>query len=236
MKINSKILSIPPFISTVWHNVSSISMSGTDLVIHFIDGESVKIPDLAPDVIEQIFATHEKFIEEDDDSLMTPDLTQFRSKLSQALGDSEEGGFPLRFGLTAMDGMGSPLHHDSSQMYAPDVPQEILDRIRQIVKILSPNEAAQAPKPEPHCNCLHCQIARAVHEGLVGDEEIVDTIDVTDEDLQFQQWEIVDLGEQRFTVTNKLDRDEQYNVFLGEPVGCTCGKEGCEHIVAVLKS
>ena len=44
------------------------------------------------------------------------------------------------------------------------------------------------------------------------------------------------MNDKLFTVINKLDQQEKYNVFLGEPVGCTCGKQGCEHMLAVLKS
>ena len=60
--------------------------------------------------------------------------------------------------------------------------------------------------------------------------------EVTDRDLSFQQWAIEQTGDKLFCVTNKLDRLEKYNVFLGDPVGCTCGIQGCEHILAVLKS
>ena len=37
-------------------------------------------------------------------------------------------------------------------------------------------------------------------------------------------------------VTNPLDANEHYNVFLGDPIGCTCGQKNCEHIRAVLNS
>jgi hypothetical protein len=35
---------------------------------------------------------------------------------------------------------------------------------------------------------------------------------------------------------NPLDHKEHYNVFLGDPIGCSCGNNNCEHIQAVLKS
>ena len=33
-----------------------------------------------------------------------------------------------------------------------------------------------------------------------------------------------------------LDPNEHYNVFLGTPLGCTCGEKDCEHIRAVLST
>ena len=59
---------------------------------------------------------------------------------------------------------------------------------------------------------------------------------VPDAELSFQEWDIVQTGKDLFHVSSRLDPNEQYNVFLGNPVGCTCGKAGCEHILAVLKS
>jgi hypothetical protein len=60
--------------------------------------------------------------------------------------------------------------------------------------------------------------------------------EVSDEDLKFRDWEIKQTAEQLYTVTNPLDANEHYNVFLGSPLGCTCGDKNCEHIRAVLTS
>ena len=97
------------------------------------------------------------------------------------------------------------------------------------------------PRPEDDCNCFHCQVARAIREALgivpeihleaAAQEEIV-----TDEDLTFEEWNIVQTGDKLFTVINKLSPEEKYNVYLGHPIGCTCGNQGCEHIHVVLKS
>lgn len=59
---------------------------------------------------------------------------------------------------------------------------------------------------------------------------------VLDNELQFNQWDVEADGESVFKVTNKLDRDEEYRVFLGSPVGCNCGHVNCEHIVAALRA
>lgn len=154
-------------------------------------------------------------------------------------GDGESS---LTFGFGTFDSLGSALHHNENQSDIPNLPKEILSKISAIAKIVAPEDGQALPKPEPHCNCTHCQIARAVHEGfaetsdvsirgLAQPEEVI-----KDTDLNFQQWDIQQIEEKLFSVTHKLDANEKYRVYLGHPVGCTCGKEGCEHILAVLKS
>ncbi len=60
--------------------------------------------------------------------------------------------------------------------------------------------------------------------------------EISSEELSFQQWEIVQTGENLYQVVNRLDRADSYRVYLGDTIGCTCGKDGCEHVIAVLKS
>ncbi|MGH2612567.1 MAG: hypothetical protein ACRDFB_05905, partial [Rhabdochlamydiaceae bacterium] len=60
--------------------------------------------------------------------------------------------------------------------------------------------------------------------------------EVSDEDLKFRTWDIKQENDKLYSVTNPLDKKEHYNVFLGKPLGCTCGNKNCEHIQAVLKS
>jgi hypothetical protein len=87
----------------------------------------------------------------------------------------------------------------------------------------------------PHCNCFHCQIARVLKPNKE-DTQQNEEQEISAEDLQFEQWIITHTGDQLYSVINKLDDSEQYNVYLGEPIGCTCGQTGCEHLLAVLKS
>jgi hypothetical protein len=79
---------------------------------------------------------------------------------------------------------------------------------------------------------MHCQIAKALHGELPEEQEE----EVTDEDLKFRLWDIDQTGDKLYVVTNPLDSKEYYNVFLGDPIGCTCGEKNCEHIRAVLNS
>lgn len=235
MIINSNILHIPPFISTSWKSVASIHMNGTSLVIVLTLGHSVSIPNLQSGTIEQIFGMFSSYMEKG----VTQEKIQ--NPLAQALLNANEIGSdsPFRFGFSPMDGIGSALQHNQAQANSPDLPAEILDKIAAIAKIVSPDDQAALPKPEPHCNCMHCQIARAINSGAQSqrEEEPEQTEPVVnDDELNFQTWEIQQTGNQMYTVTNKIDSLEKYTVYLGNPVGCTCGNSGCEHILAVLKS
>ncbi len=93
-------------------------------------------------------------------------------------------------------------------------------------------------KPEPHCNCPHCQVARSLHEEE-NEQERSEEIDldqeVKDDELHFQEWEIEQKGDHLFSVTHRLDQ-KSYNVYLGDPIGCTCGQEKCEHVKVALQN
>lgn len=235
MKINEKILSIPPYISTSWGYVKSLQMKGPFLVIILIGGESIHIPNLKNDIIEQIFSAHASYLEKASESQSehthaTPTL------ISQ---ESIEVPFKLGIGYS-IDGIGNPLMHNPAQKDAPDIPKQVLQKIAAIAKIISPEDMSAMPKAEPHCNCLHCQIVRTIntvveHE-LPIKHEIIHEDEVKVEELAFQQWDVMQTGDKLFNVINRLDTQEKYSVYLGHPVGCTCGKSSCEHIVAVLKS
>ncbi|MGA8163819.1 MAG: hypothetical protein WB791_02200 [Waddliaceae bacterium] len=240
MKINNKIFSLPPHISTSWGNIISLHMKESTLVVTLRGGEVVQIPDLSSKVLETIFDTHAIYLEDkgkqEAQKIQSTGPFSFK-QLQGELGDLE---FPFRLGIGSIDGWGAALQHNPSQADTPDLPEEVLQKIRAIAKIIAPDDAMATPKPEPHCNCIHCQIARAINSGL----EMTDIYqkdedrqeEVNDEELRFQQWDIQQTDEQLYTVTNRLDVEEKYRVFLGHPVGCTCGREGCEHILAVLKS
>lgn len=145
----------------------------------------------------------------------------------------------FRFGFAGIDGLGTAIQHNPSQMNAPDIPQEVLDKIAGIAKVIAPTDPDAIPKAEPHCNCMHCQIARAIHNEMkaieVQQPEAVLDEEIKPEELNFCQWEIKATDENLYTVTNRLDTQEKYSVYLGHPVGCTCGKDNCEHIIAVLR-
>ncbi len=237
MKINSKILSIPPYISTSWDNVAGVFMDqeAASLVISLKSSQKVSIPNLEPRVLEEVFSAHAEYMEKNTPN-NTPDA--FLGNLQGALRTGAPGGAPLDLeNIGSFTGM---MQHDPAQKDAADLPKEILERVSQVAKALGlDQENFEAPDSEPHCNCPYCQIARAMHGDVTGETkeapEQVEEI-VPDTELKFREWDINEVAEKLFEVSNPFDKSEHYQVYLGQPIGCTCGKNNCEHIIAVLNS
>lgn len=234
-KITDKIISIPPYISTSWTQIATLHIKGGVLAFTLMDGETIQIPNLSPEIIQLIFRHHAAHLENDqeiDHNLVIPSNSDLH-KLKEFM-DQEEPSLRFAFG-SSIDGMGANImQHNPSQSDAPELPVEILQKIGAIAKILSPAEEFLLPKGEPGCNCFHCQISRALNPQpnlLISEDS-----EVKDDELTFQQWSIAKTGDNLYSVVHRLDDHEKYSVYLGHPVGCTCGKEGCEHILAVLKS
>jgi hypothetical protein len=229
IKITDKILSIPPYISTNWSRIAALHMKGGVLAITLVDGDTLHIPNLKPETVNLIFQHHAVYLEKEQSSSAGGDSSKIKGMM-----DEGEPTIRLAFG-TSLDGLGGMMQHNPNQSDAPDLPPEILQKISAIAKIIAPTEELLLPKAEAACNCFHCQIARAINPDTDSAPHAIEH-EVTDEDLSFQQWSIEQTGDKLFSVVNRLDEHEKYNVYLGEPVGCTCGKQGCEHILAVLKS
>jgi hypothetical protein len=237
MKISPKILNIPPYISTSWKNVDSVYIEIIDkkpvLIIALkTPARTVKIPNLDPKVVEVIFNAHAKFLEEDAPEKVIEKQEQQPPPLNNLLN------FGLPLGSGDLQSLGNVMQHNPEQKNAPDLPKEILDKIVGISSMLGKDMPIEIPKAEPHCNCIHCQIARALVGEKKEEEPKNDTTEdvVTEEDLRFRLWDIKQSGDKLYTVSNPLDENEHYQVFLGKPLGCTCGDKNCEHIKAVLKS
>lgn len=235
MLINHKIFNLPPYISTSWNNVQGLHMRGNVLVVTLLAGENVEISDLSEELLKKIFLAHLAYLENTGDPRSTPNVTENPSNTNF------DPNTVFQFGQS-MDGLGTAMQHNPALSNIPDLPSEFLEKIGAIANIVAPEEISALPKPENHCNCPHCQIARAItgnievqiihpeHEHHDHEEPIVSA-----EELHFQQWKIEQTGDQLFEVTNKLEPTEKYHVFLGNPIGCTCGEPGCVHIPAVLK-
>lgn len=223
MKINDKIFSLPPYISTTWSNISTVRLKDHQLVITLIDGSSVQIPSLPSEILETIFKTHAEYLE---------GAEHRSSSVPTSLPST------IQFGMAPIDGMsGTIMQHDPNASNSPPIPPEILKKICTITKILAPEDLLNLPPAEPDCNCLHCQLIRAIG-GQKMDIEVVEIADeiVVDEELEFRQWDIESNGDKLYTVTSRLNTNEKYSVYLGDPIGCTCGQSGCEHIITVLKT
>lgn len=220
MKINSKMLSLPPYVSTSWRDVQSIHQKDGCLVISLLNGENVMITGLSEAIIDSIFAAHAAFLEEE---------------------AREEEVNPTRVfaaGNFSLENVGQMLQHNSEQAHAPNLPREMLHKIADIAKMVVPDDPEQLPKAEPHCNCMYCQIARVISGAApIKDSETKAPEEaIDDRELSFQQWDIAQVDDSLYSVTNRLDAKETYRVFLGNPMGCTCGTLHCEHLVAVLRS
>ena len=230
-QVDENILSIPPYISTSWENVHSLQiLDEATLVIMMKDKSDVKINSLEKALLEKIFASHAKHL-----SSKKAQPKQINPLSQMNLTDNIMSlGIPMKIGQS-LEGFGQALQHNPEQSQSPDLPKEVLEKISQISKIVGQNEmAASGLKPEPHCNCMHCQIARAILEQAPINEEEEEI--VSDEELTFKEWDIQSIGENLYSVSNPLNEKEQYNVYLGKPLGCTCGNKNCEHIRAVLNT
>lgn len=219
MKITSKILSIPPYLSTTWKNISSMHIRPEGnlftLVVLLQNQVQIEVPNLDKTSIDEIFEAHLRAGEEE--------------RLPQFPTDS-----PFSFSLPVtgsglLDGAGPSFQHAPEQANLPPLEPEILKKIAAVAKAFGAGDFEAASKAEVGCNCMHCQLVRAMQS----DTELEE---VTQEDLHFRDWEIEEISEKLYSATNPLDANEKYNVFLGSPIGCTCGNKNCEHIRAVLNS
>jgi hypothetical protein len=249
VKIDEKLICIPPYISTTWEQVTFLQSEEDPenhlfiLTIHMMDGKEVRIPNLDSSLIDIAFSAHIKHLEKKGGSLTRPkggeESKTVGGLLQQLTGLSPEqlANMPIRFGIAGIEGMPGieVLQHSQNQGSAPDMPAEVLEKIAGMIKMMANGDITAFPKPEPHCNCPHCQVSRSIH-GIAKNEEAVQEHSVADEELKFRDWDITKKGEQLYVVSNPLDPREQYSVFLGSPVGCTCGQAHCEHIKAVLYS
>lgn len=235
MKITNRFLHLPPFISTPWINVSTLYMKELALIVVLNDNSQVAVPNLTQEIVEEIFNAYAAFLETEKQAI--PHKGQFVIQSQSSTGPVKGQG---KLNFNTLDASGMVMQHNPQEANTPEFPPEVLEKITAIAKIVAPDDVKSIPEAVDLCNCPHCQIARAIRKSLGIIEakvEVEQTEEIIkDQDLAFQQWTIKQSGENLFDVTNKLDINEVYHVFLGNPVGCTCGKSGCEHMLAVLKS
>jgi len=228
MKITSKVLSIPPYISTTWSNISSLHVKeelGTfRLIILLSDGPQVEIPNLDRQTIDAIFNAHAKSTEELTIGIQTRKaLEEVPLSFSLPMKTDGEGGM--------IEAFGPATQHNPEQADLPPLPPGVLKKISAIASAFGVESLSNLPKAEPDCNCIYCQVMNAVHGEAQAEEE-----EITEEDLKFRNWDVKQTADKLYSVTNPIDTNEHYSVFLGEPIGCTCGQKNCEHVHVVLKT
>ncbi|HAB98985.1 MAG TPA: hypothetical protein DCE71_04110 [Parachlamydiales bacterium] len=227
MKITSKMLTISPYVSVAWKEISSLHTKMDDfsqpiaLVITLKNLTQVEVPHLDSMALDEIFHAFARHNEQDKPEENKPPEN------------------PLQFSLPLKQiTPGIPVHaataHNPQQANFPILPPEVLEKVTQIAKIFGLEDTSLLPKAEPHCNCVHCQIVRSIHGDAPESPHAEEVISV--EDLTFRGWDIKQTSDKLYVVANPLDANEQYTVFLGEPLGCTCGHKNCEHIKAVLST
>ena len=223
MKITAKILSIPPYLSTTWKNISTIHVqqesTGYRLIVTLQSRVQVEVPGLDKRTVDEIFEAHAKYAEAETPQPKNPLDGPFSFSL------------PLKADGATIDSLG-PMQHNPEQRDLPSLPPEVIEKITMIAQAFGLENASTLPDPEAQCNCIYCQVVR----GLKGQVKEPPEEEVADADLTFRNWDIVQTAEKLYLDTNPLDANEHYNVFLGEPLGCTCGQKNCEHIRAVLNS
>ncbi len=240
VKINKQLICIPPYISARWSQIAFIESQEGDakglatLKLHLVDGEVVSIPNLDQAVIDMAFHEHLLYLESTqqgkEDAFQEEKLGSLIGVLQQfSKGCDVQISSPKQLFSSLFSGaipVDIVLQHTPEQKDQPDAPAEILEKMAAMIRSLAESVPVLLPKPEPHCNCMHCQVARTIADE---DEE-----EVEEEDLKFREWDVIQSGDQLYTVTNPLDPQEQFSVYLGDPIGCTCGQPNCEHIEAVL--
>ncbi len=233
MKINSKYIFIPPYISTSWAFVTAIRSIGDDLFISLNNGETVTVPKLSHDDMVQVFNSHAQFLEKN--TSIPPTSSGFSQAVRQFLNDDPSQSMKINLG--PLSELGEISRHNPEQSNGPELPSEILNKIREITHIIGPPDSELLPLPIQDCLCFFCQISRAIHFSASNKLPIYEELQMEKvEEIHFENWEVKEAGQNLFNVVSKLDNHEHYTVFLGSPIGCTCGKENCEHIVAVLRS
>lgn len=212
MKITRQLLSIPPYLSTPWENIASLQSvpvgGAFTLVVTLQNRSQVEIPSLSSSALHAIFEAHTQFLE------------TMKSPISFSLPLKSDG---------PITSLGEQMQHNPMQANLPDLPPDVLEKVTTIAKAFGLEDISALSPPEENCNCMYCQILRGFDQK--GEEETV-----TELDLHFRDWDVKQQEGQLYVVTNPLDEGEHYNVFLGEPIGCTCGHKNCEHIKAVLSS
>src|SRR3990167_7362648 len=113
MKITEKILSIPPYLSTTWKNIGSLSLKGVGewiVIVTLQNGLQVEIPHLDREAIDAIFEAHAKYAGEG--ASLNPPYT-----LTLPLKGDGMGSFEL---------FSSSMQHNPEQSHLEPLPPELL--------------------------------------------------------------------------------------------------------------
>lgn len=235
MKINKEVLSIPPYISARWDQISLLSVQKDILLVTLKSGSVIEVPGLGQATIELIFNQHSSFLESaPNEALLAENLFSIPPKTLELM-------------LPHME-------HNPEMASTADMPEEVMEKIlsfaNQLFQTFGEKIASiSLPEAEPHCNCMHCQVAKAMKNALnklqetnqpalsfIAPDDLLESTapseKVEEDDLVFRSWNVKEEGEMIFRVFDEAT-NESYLVYLGSPNGCTCGKSNCEHLQIV---
>jgi hypothetical protein len=239
MRINHKVLSIPPYLSTSWKNISSLQSKQEgdkhSLIIQLQNGSTIEVPDLESLVIQAIFDAHAKHVELENKASKA---TTEEKKVKPQIKDT-----PTSIKFFEFENMNAMLSHNESERNSPNLPPYVLSKVESISEDmgLADSDSATLPYPEKNCNCPYCQIAKAIQKKhntktITPFQDDDEDDEVTEKDLSFTSWIIRPLENNFYSVIHPDSPEKEYQVFLGTPIGCTCGSSQCEHIRAVLST
>ncbi len=249
MKINQRVLHIPPYISCRWSEIASIGVETKEgenlLQVQLLSGARAVVPNLTQDEIDLIFKMHIQHLElaaEDDDQLKNLKDSPFFSNLFQAppmdTNVATSFGAPISFHLDANDPSSLFQGHNPAFANSPPLPKEILDKITLIAKAIG-GEMVKEVEPITGCNCFFCQIARHLQKEKVEEKKPHVPKNLPKDLLRGgidPEWMVEEVGPHMFTVSNRDEPGANYQVYLGNPIGCSCGSNRCQHIIAALKT
>ena len=179
MKITPKLLSIPPYLSTSWSNISSLQLRSKNdrslLLITLNDGTQVEIPSMAQSDIDEIFQAHANFAENEPSILKSLDNSLSFSLPFKSTDGSDTGAM--------LDPLSSQMQHNPEQADLPPIPPHVLEKIGVIMRSFGLENTSLLDRGHPDCNCIYCQLSRVLHK-----EEPEEVI--FDADLTFRDWEI----------------------------------------------
>src|SRR5258708_257895 len=119
MKLTATLLSIPPYLSTTWKNISSLHVreekGSYTLVVTLQSRVQVEVPNLDKASVESIFEAHARYAESDP---ITKNPLEGPFSFSIPI----KGGAP-------MDSMGAAMQHNPDQANLPPMTPEVLNKI-----------------------------------------------------------------------------------------------------------
>ncbi|NDE63904.1 MAG: hypothetical protein EB053_06075 [Chlamydiae bacterium] len=249
MKINHRVLHIPPYISCKWSEIASIGVESIEgqnvLHVQLLSGARAIVPNLTQDEIDLVFKMHVQHLEaaaEEEEKFKNVKEIPFFSNLFQPppmdANVATSFGAPISFHFDATDPSSLFQGHNPQFANSPALPKEILDKITLIAKAIG-GEMVKEVEPVDLCNCFFCQIARALHNERK-DEKKPHIPKNLPKDLLSggidPEWMVEEVGPHMFKVTSRDEPGILYQVYLGDPLGCSCGSNRCQHIVAALKT